>query len=222
MSRTPYKNENELKVALPKGRLMSDVRGLMDRVGLKVPDYDESSRVYRLTAESPEGVFVKVLSDRDIPVQVAVGNYDIGIAGSDWVKELVCKYRRIAIVRVMGLGFGSESLYAASSPGMDIGLITKRAEYGYVRIVSQYPNLSDLFAREMRFKRYRVFPVWGAEEAYIPDGADIAVIKAGSDEEIEKLGLTPIHEIMRSEATLIAHKGAFEQKDLTKILDLFT
>jgi ATP phosphoribosyltransferase len=212
-----------LKAALPKGRFMADLAALMKGAGFSVPGYDESSRVYRLTAERPEGVFVKVFSEKDIPVQVAVGNYDVGIAGDDWIDELTSKYRKIAIVKVMGLGLAKDSLYAVAAPGDGIESIKERAESERVTIVSEYPNIADRFARGLTLPRYRVIPVWGRATSYIPEGADLAVIRVesrGAEAEIEKTGLSIISKIGDSEATVIAHRESFETKDLSSILDL--
>ena len=217
-------SEVRLKVALPKGGLMGNVSQIINKVGFIVPGYDESSRIYRLIADKPHGVFVKVFSEKDIPVQVAVGNYDIGITGDDWVFELTSKYRKIAIVKVLGLGFANDSLYAVSALGEDIESIRKKSEKRIVTIVSEYPNIAENFARRSIFPNYRVLPVWGKATAYIPDGADIAIIRVksvGAEAEIEKMSLSPISKIRESEATVIAYKESFETKDLSQILNFF-
>jgi ATP phosphoribosyltransferase len=213
-----------VKAALPKGGLMGDLAALMKRAGFVVPGYDESSRVYRLVAERPEGVFVKVFSEKDIPVQVSVGNYDIGIAGDDWIDELTSKYRKIAIVKVMGLGFANDSLFAVAATGETVESIRERAENSTITIVSEYPNIADRFARDLTLPRYRVLPVWGRATSYIPEGADVAIIRVrsmGAKAVIDEMGLTPISKIGDSEATVIANRESFETKDLSSILDLF-
>lgn len=219
-----YRENSKIKVALPKGGLMGDVSALMKEVGFIIPGYDESSRVYRLTADRPKGIFVKVFSEKDIPIQVAVGNYDIGIAGDDWITELTSKYRKIAIVKVMGLGFANDSLFAVAAFGESIESIKKRAESASVTIVSEYPNIADRFARSITLPNYRVLPVWGRATSYIPEGADVAIIRVkteGAKAEIRETGLSPISKIGESEATVIAHRESFETKDLSFILDLF-
>ncbi len=217
-------SEVRLKVALPKGGLMGEVSDIMKVVGFLVPGYDESSRVYRLIADYPKGVFVKVFSEKDIPVQVAVGNYDIGITSDDWIFELTSRYRKIAIVKILGLGFANDSLYAVAAPGEDIESIRKKSEERIVTIVSEYPNIAENFARRSMFPSYRVLPVWGRATSYIPDGADIAIIRVKSEcaeTEIEKMSLSPISKIGESEATVIAHRDSFETKDLSQILNFF-
>jgi len=227
MSPLPSNSTGELKLALPKGSLMTDVAGLMEARGFVVPGYDEKSRVYRLRSEKPEGVFVKVFSEKDIPIQVAVGNYDVGVAGRDWIEELTAGFRFIDIVSVSNMGYRHETVFAAGEPGKTLDDIREDRGGGFVRIVSEYPNLAERYARESRLPRYRVFPVWGAAHAYIPRSADIAVVRVPSENgdgeaEVTKLGLEPIARIMPSEATLIANRTSFETKDLSRILGRFT
>ena len=227
MSPLPSNSNTELKLALPKGSLMADIAGLMEARGFVVPGYDEKSRIYRLRSEEPAGVFVKVFSEKDIPIQVAVGNYDVGVAGRDWIEELTAGFRFIDIVSVANMGYRHETLFAAGAPGKTLDDIKKDRGSEFIRIVSEYPNLAERFARERRFPHYRVFPVWGAAHAYIPQNADIAVVRVPSENgdgeaEVEKLGLQPLSRIMPSEATLIANRTSFETKDLSLILGRFT
>jgi ATP phosphoribosyltransferase len=223
----PSNNGGGLKLALPKGSLMADIAGHMASRGFVVPGYDETSRVYRLRSEEPPGVFVKVFSEKDIPIQVAVGNYDVGVAGRDWIEELTAGYRFIDIVSVAEMGYRHETLFAAGAPGKTLDDIRRDRRSEFVRIVSEYPHLAERFARESRFPRYRVFPVWGAAHAYIPRCADIAVVRVPSengdgDGEVQKLGLSPLARIMPSVATLIANRTSFETRDLSRILGRFT
>ncbi len=207
-----------LKVALPKGGLTKSVAALMERAGFVVPGYHDGSRVYRLVSETPPGVFVKVFSPRDIPVQVAVGNYDIGISDRLWVDELITSYRRIALVIVMELGFGHERLYAATAAGARAPEARPGTSHTPVRIVSEYPNLAEAYARSMRFFNYRVFPVWGAAASYLPEAADIAVVRGGNAAAVRRMDLEPTAEIVKSQAVVIANRDSFETKDLSDIL----
>lgn len=207
-----------LKVALPKGALTGPVADLMERAGIVVPGYHDGSRVYRLVSENPPGVFVKVFSPRDIPIQVAVGNYDIGISDRLWVDELITSYRKIALVVVTELGFGHERLYAASAPDGAAGGTLPGTAHDPVRIVSEYPNLAESYARSMRFFNYRVFPVWGAAASYLPEAADVAVVRGANAAAVRRMGLEPVAEIVKSQAVVIANRISFETRDLFDIL----
>jgi ATP phosphoribosyltransferase len=190
----------------------------MERAGIVVPGYHDGSRVYRLVSESPPGVFVKVFSPRDIPIQVAVGNYDIGISDRLWVDELVTSYRKIALVVVMELSFGQERLYAATVPDAAASAPPAGTSGGAVRIVSEYPNLAEAYARSMRFPTYRVFPVWGAAASYLPEAADVAVVRGANAAAVRRMGLEPVAEIVRSQAVVIANRVSFETRDLSDVL----
>jgi ATP phosphoribosyltransferase len=207
-----------LKVALPKGGLTRSVAALMERADFVVPGYHDGSRIYRFVSQSPPGVFVKVFSPRDIPIQVAVGNYDIGISDRLWVDELMTSYRRIALVTVMDLEFGHERLYAATAPGDPAAPARSDGSRGTVRIVSEYPNLAEAYARSMRFFNYRVFSVWGAAASYLPEAADIAVVRGANAAAIRRMGLEPVAEIRKSQAVVIANRVSFENRDLSDIL----
>jgi ATP phosphoribosyltransferase len=207
-----------LKVALPKGALTRPVADLMERADIVVPGYHDGSRVYRLISQSPPGVFVKVFSPRDIPIQVAVGNYDVGISDRLWVDELITSYRRIALVTVMELGFGHVRLYAATAPEGSAGRESSRMSHGPVRIVSEYPNLAEAYARSMRFFNYRIYSIWGAAASYLPEAADIAVVRGANAAAVRRTGLEPVAEIVKSQAVVIANRVSFETRDLSDIL----
>jgi len=207
-----------LKLALPKGPMMRHVASLMENAGLVVPGYHEGSRVYKLSSESPPGVFVKVFSPKDIAIQVAVGNYDIGITESLWVAELTSSFKKIAVMTVMELEFARGWLFAAALPGMTTQELNARAMENPVRIVGEYPNLADHFARSMRFARYRVFPVWGRASSYVPEGAEIAVVKERAKGDITRKGLEPLATIAESRAVVVANRESFQTKDLSRLL----
>ena len=91
------------KLALPAGDLRSPVSAALNSTGLKVNGYGEGSRTYILKVGELEGAVARVFREKDIPIQVAVGNYDLGVCGLDWVEELLVKYPSSALVKVRNL-----------------------------------------------------------------------------------------------------------------------
>ena len=77
-----------IKIALPKGRLLAETAALLDRSGWGLSGYHESARIYRLTSDTMSDVSARMFHEKDIPVQVVMGNYDLGICRFDWVEEL--------------------------------------------------------------------------------------------------------------------------------------
>jgi len=70
-------------------------------------------------------------------------------------------------------------------------------------------------------RRFRIFPVWGAAEAYPPENADLAVLWGKSEAHIAKQGLIPLKKLLPVTAFLIANRESLENKDLSQILTCF-
>jgi len=208
-----------LKLALPKGRLQRATSNFLRRAGLDFSDYEQGNRLYRLKSQVCPDLFAKVFHEKDIAVQVAIGNYDLGICGLDWVEELLVKYPSEAVIKLRGLGYGKRQLFVASSSfsnQQSLEDLNKRV--GPVRLVSEYPNLAEAFSLRLRLANFRVFPVWGAAEAYPPEQAELALVSASSAEELLELNLVPLREILDGEAFLLANRESLEKKNLGSLL----
>ncbi|MFH0847406.1 MAG: ATP phosphoribosyltransferase [Chloroflexota bacterium] len=208
-----------MKLALPKGRLMSETISLLERSGLGFPDYAEGVRVYHLASDALPDLSAKILHEKDIPIQVAIGNYDLGICGEDWVDELLAKYPTSNVVKVKGLGYGEGALYLASYGG---GTYKSPGELsqvvGVLRIASEYPNLAEAVSARLRLRHFMIYPLWGAAEAYPPETADMVLLLKGSEAEVLDLGLLPLMRVTGARAYLIANRVSWESRDMDRVL----
>jgi len=160
-----------------------------------------------------------VFQEKDIPIQVAVGNYDLGICGLDWVEELLVKYPSSALVKLRNLGYGEGTLYMVASRAATTPAVEELpAQPGVIRLASEYPNLAESFALNLRLRRFSIFPLWGAAEAYPPESADLALISGGTNEAIFNHDLVPVRTVIGFGAYLIANKDSWERKDLSEIV----
>ena len=206
-----------LRLALPKGRLQPRVAAWLH--GWGITGYGENSRSYRPTCSVP-GLQLKVFQERDIPVQVAVGNYDLGICGRDWVEELLARYPQSPLLRVQDLGFGRGQLFLAAarnSPWDSLQALARSP--ATLRLASQYPNLTEALALRVRLRRFQVFPLWGAAEVYPPESADLVLVAAASREELVAQGLVPLEALQPTTACLIAHRPSWEGGNLAGALE---
>jgi len=207
-----------IKIALPKGRLLGETAALLQRVGWALSGYHEKTRFYRLKSRKFPNLLAKVFHEKDIPIQVAVGNYDLGVCGLDWVEELLVKYPSSALVKVRNLGYGEGALYMAASRSNGASIVEEmQAKLGIIRIASEYPNLAESFALKNRLRRFSIFPLWGAAEVYPPESADLALILARK-EELLNHDLAPVSKVIDFSAFLIANKASWESKDMNNIL----
>ena len=210
-----------LRMALPKGEIQDVTASLLSEAGLAVEDYRSGSRAYRLNVIGHPGISVKVFQEKDIAIQIAIGNYDLGICRSEWIEELQARYRDVPLLRVTDLGYGTRTLFAACSEEVSATTLDElsAARLGKpVRLVSEYPNLTERFALEHRLRRFSVFAVWGAAEAYPPEHAEIAVLIGRSHAAIVEQGLRPLEEILSSRAVLVANRDSFSERDLEAVL----
>ena len=197
-----------IRLALPTGDLRSAAAALLDSAGAGIRGYAAGARELRFPMLGGAGI-ARVFREKDIPIQVALGNYDLGICGLDWVEELSQRFPGHDVIRVRALGWGDHGLWLATGGGECAAP---------VRIVSEYGNIAEALARRMRIRRYRVFAVHGAAEAYPPEDADLVLIAARDAREVEAHGLQPLACVLESGAWLIANRRSLAVTDLAPLL----
>ncbi|MCX6012254.1 MAG: ATP phosphoribosyltransferase [Chloroflexi bacterium] len=212
----------QLKLALPKGWLQASTATYLAKAGFGMEDYTDKSRSYRPTAKKFSDLFIKVFHEKDVAIQVAMGNYDLGICGMDWVEELLVKYPSDDLLKIKNLGYGKGKLYVAASRFSNISIDKLQETTDSIRIVSEYPNIAEWYALKNRLKRFQVLPIMGATEVYPPENAELAIVAENSESELQKRGLVPIYMIGMTDAFLIGNKASFEKIDISKILKPLT
>jgi ATP phosphoribosyltransferase len=209
----------QVKLALPKGQLQETTADLLGQAGFAVREYAEGSRSYRPRCEDFPNLFTKVFHEKDIAIQVAIGNYDLGICRLDWVEELLVRYHSEAVVKIADLGYGGRSLYAAACASCGIeSLDALRSRTESLRIVSEYPNLAESFALRQRLRRFQIFPSWGAVGVYPPENADVAILPETSRERVRSMGLVPLATLLEGGACLVANRDSLGTRDLSRLL----
>lgn len=207
-----------IKLALPGGEIRDDAAALLSSLGLHSGEYTNGSRAYRfpLAGEETE---IRVFREKDIPIQIALGNYDLGICNRVWLEELLTRYPQDQVVALRSLGFGQTEVIAAAAPEtLDrLGPLESWPEVEGLRIVSEYPNLAESFALAARFPRYHVLPVWGAAASYPPEDAELAVF-ADADQQARRPGLVPVARLASGSAWLLANRASLATKNLSPIL----
>jgi ATP phosphoribosyltransferase len=204
-----------VKIALPKGRLLRKTAAMLHKAEWGLDEYQSSMSFYRpVSKKFPEAV-IRVFNEKDIPIQIALGNYDIGICGLDWVEEQLVKYPSSAVVKIRDLGYGNGTLYlAALNDGPDL-----RHNGSPVRIASEYPNIAEAYALKNRLSRFSVFPVWGGAEAYPPENAELVLLTVSTLSDVRNCGLEPFQKVMDYSTYLIANRDSWENKNLESIVN---
>ncbi len=212
-----------IRFALPKGRFLSSTSELLAAAGVSFDDYNSKTRQYRLRSSRFESLSAKILQEKDISVHVSVGNYDLGICGRDWVREMKARYPAAALVEVGPLPLREGAVYLATSAYSDLTSLdeVRRADRT-LHVVSEYPSIATVLAAELRLRRFRVFPVWGAAGAYPPESADLVVMWAGDERELLSQGLLPLRKLFDVDAMLVANSGSVSGRDMSEVLACFS
>jgi ATP phosphoribosyltransferase len=203
-----------IKIALPKGRLLRKTAAILQKAEWGLDDYQSSTSFYRPKSSKFPEALIRVFNEKDIPIQIAMGNYDLGICGEDWIEELLVKYPSSGVIKVRDLQYGGGALYIAAACSVP----DLRCNGSPVRIASEYPNIAESYALKNHLSRFCVFPVWGAAEAYPPENAELALLSAGNTSELKSASMQIISKVLDYGTYLIANRKSWQEKNLEGII----
>lgn len=212
-----------LGLAVPTGSLREPVGDLLASHGLVMDGYEAGSRLLR-SEVNDRGFRFRVFRERDIPIQVALGNYDLGICSDVWVAELQARFPGQQVVRVGALPGPATEVWLCASPaaGLAPGEVPDPRSLDGVRLATELPNLTDLLAARLRLPRYTLLDLYGSVEAYPPEDADLAVVAAADAAGVEALGLVPLHRLFHGGVAVVANADSFRTRDCSAIVEPLT
>lgn len=211
-----------ISVCLPKGNPMEPLSNYLEKKGFPVREYHSKNRTYRPPVDNLP-VRAKIMAEKDVAIQVSVGNYDIGFCGMDWVQELVSKYRGSDLRVFKRTGLDRKCVYAcvgANGGFESAGDLQKKKDF--VTIVSEYPNLAENFAVKNRLRKFKIFSAWGSVEAYPPEHADVVILSSYDPESLHSMGLVNIGCELESDLSLVINRKSFARKGLSPVLKYFS
>jgi ATP phosphoribosyltransferase len=201
---------------------MEPLADYFEKIKFPVREYNSKNRGYRPAVENLP-VRAKIMAEKDVPIQVSIGNYDIGFSGLDWIRELTTKYRGSDIHVFKHLRLDKKCLYACTGINGDFESVRDlHKKNDFITIVSEYPNLAEHFAVQNRLRRFKVFSAWGSVEAYPPEHADVVILSAYDPESLLSMGLFNISCELESDLALIVNRKSFILKSLSRVLAFFS
>ncbi|MDD1661672.1 MAG: ATP phosphoribosyltransferase [Methanomicrobiales archaeon] len=192
-----------LTLALPKGSLEQQTLQLFREADLEVK---RTERDYNPEIEDPRISRVKVLRPQEIPTYVAMGYFDIGISGLDWVRETGADVVEVARLSYSKGGEGNVRIVVAvhrDEPMEKAGEIRPGS-----RVTTEYPEITRRYFQELGIP-VQLFPSYGASEAKVPDLMDVVVDLTETGTTLRRNGLKIIGEIMESSTVIIANQMSF-------------
>ncbi|MFH2052522.1 MAG: ATP phosphoribosyltransferase [bacterium] len=194
--RTASRTGADLRLALPKGRMLEGVLSLLAGAGIRVR---QAERDYRALFSLP-GWEVKLLKPQNIVEMLDSGTRDLGFAGADWVAELGAD-----LVEVLDTGLDPVSLVAAAPAAiLEDGALPVRplvVATEYVRLGSRWTETLSLPARLVRS--------YGATEVFPPEDADCIIDNSATGSTLRANGLVIVQELLKSSTRLYASRCAW-------------
>ncbi len=194
---------DRLRIALPKGRLLSASLDFLARAGY---DFREGvQRTRRLLVSEGTGRLEAVLvKPKDIPVFVEYGAADLGIVGTDVLREVE---RDVYEPLLLPFGYCRLSV-AAPAERPDTPLRLEPSP----RVATSYPNLTHRFFQERGVSPEIILLSGSVELSPLVGLADLLVDMVETGRTLRENGLVELRTILHSQAALIANRAAYALK----------
>lgn len=182
-----------LTIAIPKGRILSQLCPLLERAGLDpAVILGEDRRLTRV--DEARGVQYLLLKPDDVPTYVEYGAADLGVVGRDVLLE-----REYDLYAPVDLGIGRCRMMVA-------GLPDRALPARVLRVATKYPNLAARhFSRTGRSVEI-IFVSGSVELAPLTGLADQIVDLVETGETLRQNGLTPLEHVCDVSSVLIANR----------------
>ena len=206
-----------LKLGVPsKGRLMDKTFDWFEKRGVRL-SRSGASREYSGRVDGVDGVSLVLLSAGEIPRELAAGRIDLGVTGTDLVRENLAGWQS-RVVEVAPMGFGHADLVLAvpecwrdveSLDDLDSVARDFRRKHGFrLRIATKYHRLVRHFLSRAEIADYQLVDSQGATEGTIANQTAEAIADITSSGETLRanhLKILPDALILQSQATLYAN-----------------
>jgi ATP phosphoribosyltransferase len=211
-------DNQKIGLSLPKGDILPFLSERLKQIKFPLDGYRSDNRSYRpIVNHLP--VRAKIMAEKDVVLQVAAGNYDIGFCGKDWIEEYTSRFSASSLQILFSIEASKHSVFVCSGIGGNINNLTDLDEIpDFIEIVSEYPNLAENFASNHRLKRFKIFSAWGSVEAYPPEHAHLAILKSTGESMLQKKQLIMLKKLFDVSLCLVVNSHAYQTKDLTPVL----
>ncbi|HYC04363.1 MAG TPA: ATP phosphoribosyltransferase [Azospirillaceae bacterium] len=196
-----------LALALPKGRILDELRPLLSRVGIEPePAFDDpKSRALRFRTSLP---FVEIIRVRsfDVATFVAFGAAQLGVCGNDVLME----FDYPELYSPLDLGIGRCRISVAEPVRMSEG--DDPARWSHVRVATKYPEITRRHFAE-RGVQAECIKLNGAMELAPSLGLCQRIVDlVSSGATLKANGLVEIEHIADVTSRLIVNRAAFKTR----------
>jgi len=196
-----------IDIAIPKGSLEQQTLQLFKQAGLEIK---RTEREYNARINDPRVGKVKILRPQEIPTYVAKGYFDLGISGTDWIKESESDVVTVAELDYGKQGPGKVKVIVAVPESQNAK--SAKDVPPNSRVSTEYPNLTKKFFDDLGVP-VEIQYSYGATEAKVPELVDAVVDLTETGSTLRKNGLKIIDVILESTSELIANKESWNDPE---------
>jgi len=152
-----------------------------------------------------------------MPAQVALGKFDLAMTGRDVLRDHLLAFPDSPVEEVVDLGRSGYGIAAVVDECLPATTIREALDFWRrsgrksIRIASEYPNIADNYARTHHFGHYRVMPIAGASEAFVPEDAEVLIEGSETGKSIVANKLKIIDSLFESTNCMIAGRRALAE-----------
>ena len=194
------KADGPLKIAVPRGALLSGTLDALDAAGIDTSAARGESRALIFPGE---GVSLVTMRPSDVPTYVEAGAADVGITGKDVLLEQSDRM----VYELLDLGYGRCRMVLAGRKG-DERLGESQRRLGMMRIATKYPRVAERHF-EATGRQVEVIEVKGSVElAPLIGLADGIVDLVATGRTLDENELEVREEIVECTARFVANRVA--------------
>ncbi len=199
--------QEELVLALPKGRILDELRPLLDRVGIiPEPEFDnDNSRHLKFKTNLPHLSLIRVRSF-DVATFVAFGAAHLGVAGNDVIME----FDYSELYAPLDLGIGRCRLSVAEPVALSQTDDPQR--WSHVRVATKYPEITrrHFAARGVQAECVKLNGAMELAPALGLCHRIVDLVSSGAT--LRANGLKEVEEITAVTSRLIVNRAAFKTR----------
>lgn len=195
--------DERLTIAVPKGRLLTQLIPLLQRAGLDTSDLVADDR--RLVLDGGDTKFL-LCRGSDVATFVEYGAADVGVAGKDVLAETGHN-----VAELLDLGIGFCEMKVAAPNGSGIESIHDLDVHS--RVATKYPRIASRYFREQGMQVDVIFLHGNIELAPLVGLADAVVDLTETGRTLRDNDLRAIATIGSSTARLIANPVRYKLRD---------
>lgn len=193
-----------LRFAIPKGALFTDSIRVLEQIGIDTGELSGAGRQLVIGIGDFELIVGK---PSDIPIYVASGAADVGIAGKDVLVEL-----GLDVVEMVDLGFGGCRVVVAEPENAQASIEEQYAHLGVIRVATKYPRIAESYFAGRGLQVEIVKLSGNIEIAPLIGIADriVDIVQTGTT--LRENQLKIVDEVMESSARFIANPASLRTR----------